>query len=65
MYAIRSYYAFQANCCSLALIRELKRHRPEIVTVIGGANCEREMGEAIRRRYPEVDFVGRGRNNFV
>jgi len=51
---------FQANCCSLALIRELKRHRPEVVTVIGGANCEREMGEEIRRRYPEVDFVGRG-----
>jgi magnesium-protoporphyrin IX monomethyl ester (oxidative) cyclase len=40
---------FQANCCSLALIRQLKRVRPKVVTVMGGANCETVMGEELMR----------------
>jgi ribosomal peptide maturation radical SAM protein 1 len=51
---------FQSNCCSLAIIRELKRKRPEIVTLIGGANCEGEMGEEMFARYPDIDFLARG-----
>ncbi len=51
---------FQSNCASLAIIRELKRRRPETITVIGGANCEAEMGAELRRLYAEVDYVGRG-----
>ena len=31
---------FESNCSSLALTQEIKRRRPEIFTVIGGANCE-------------------------
>jgi magnesium-protoporphyrin IX monomethyl ester (oxidative) cyclase len=51
---------FQANCCSLAAIRELKRRTPDVLSVIGGANCETQMGEEIMKLYPEVDFIGRG-----
>ena len=51
---------FQANCCSLATIRELKRRRPDLLALMGGANCETVMGEEVMRLYPEVDFVGRG-----
>jgi ribosomal peptide maturation radical SAM protein 1 len=51
---------FQANCSSLAVIRELKRRHPEVITVMGGANCETEMGQELMARYEELDFVGRG-----
>ena len=51
---------FQANCCSLASIRAIKSARPDILTVMGGANCETVMGEEVMKLYPEVDFVGRG-----
>lgn len=51
---------FQSNCCSLAVIREIKRRRPDILTVIGGANCEGPQGEELIARYEEIDFVGRG-----
>ena len=51
---------FQANGSSIAIIRELKKHHPEILTVIGGANCETEMGLELMAQYPEIDFVGRG-----
>jgi len=51
---------FQANCCSLALIQEVKKRRPEVLTMIGGANCETKMGAELLARYPAIDFVGRG-----
>ena len=51
---------FQANCCSLALSREIKRQQPDILTLIGGANCETEMGQELLAQYPDVDFIGRG-----
>jgi ribosomal peptide maturation radical SAM protein 1 len=51
---------FQSNCCSLAVIGEMKRRHPEVITVLGGANCEADMGEELWRQYPEIDYVGRG-----
>ncbi len=51
---------FQANCSSLAIIKELKQRHPEFLTVMGGANCETEMGLELLDKYPEIDFVGRG-----
>ena len=51
---------FQQNCSSLALMRELKKRRPEIITVMGGNNCEGEMGEELFDRFPEIDYMGRG-----
>ena len=52
--------SFQQNCSSLAMIRRLKATHPEIVTVMGGANCEAEMGEELFRRFPEIDYIGQG-----
>lgn len=51
---------FQSNCCSLAVIQEIKKRRPDILTLVGGANCEGEMGEEMFARYKDIDFVGRG-----
>ena len=51
---------FQANCCSLALAQEIKRRRPDIRTMMGGANCEGEQGLELIANYPSLDFVGRG-----
>lgn len=51
---------FCQNLASFALARRLKARNPRVVTVMGGANCETSMGEAIARHVPEVDFVFSG-----
>lgn len=51
---------FQQHCASLALLRRVKELDPAIVTMIGGANCEAEMGVATHTHYPWVDFVVSG-----
>jgi ribosomal peptide maturation radical SAM protein 1 len=51
---------FQQNCASLALLRRLKARHPEILTVMGGANCEGAMGGALHRLFPCVDYVCSG-----
>jgi ribosomal peptide maturation radical SAM protein 1 len=51
---------FQQNCASLLLMRALKRARPTVLTALGGANCEAEMGEELFARFPEIDYVGQG-----
>lgn len=51
---------FQQNCASLALLRRIRERAPEVVTVMGGANCESEMGRAIHSSYPWVDYVFSG-----
>ncbi|MCI0345652.1 MAG: RiPP maturation radical SAM protein 1, partial [Chloroflexi bacterium] len=50
---------FQTTAC-LALGRELKRARPDLVTVLGGANCESPMGEELARHAGGIDFVVSG-----
>lgn len=51
---------FQQNCASLLLIRAIKRAQPAILTAMGGANCEAEMGEELFARFPEIDYIGQG-----
>jgi magnesium-protoporphyrin IX monomethyl ester (oxidative) cyclase len=51
---------FQQHTASLALLRAVRERDPEIVTVIGGTNCEGAMGMAARRAFPWVDFVFSG-----
>jgi ribosomal peptide maturation radical SAM protein 1 len=48
---------FQQHCASLALLRRIRELNPEIVTFMGGANCEAEMGMTTHREFPWVDFV--------
>ena len=50
-------------CQSLAtfgMARELKRRNSRVVTVMGGANCESPMGQAIVANIPVIDFVFSG-----
>lgn len=51
---------FLQNVPSLALAKELKRLRPEVITVMGGSNCDGVMGHALHRNHPFIDHVVRG-----
>ncbi len=56
---------FQQNVATLALARRLKERYPHLVVVLGGANCEGEMGLAIHRLFPFVDYVCSGEGDLV
>jgi ribosomal peptide maturation radical SAM protein 1 len=51
---------FQQHCPSLALLRRIRELAPEVITVMGGGNCEGEMGLATHRHFPWVDYVVSG-----
>lgn len=51
---------FQQNIPALALARSLKQAAPQVLTAMGGANCDGEQGDAIHRNFPFVDYVFRG-----
>jgi magnesium-protoporphyrin IX monomethyl ester (oxidative) cyclase len=51
---------FQQHCASLALLARIRDLDPEVVTLMGGANCEGEMGEATLAAFPWVDLVVSG-----
>jgi Radical SAM superfamily/B12 binding domain len=47
------------NACALYLLREVKRRRPEIVTVLGGPTASAEA-ESVESNCPYVDFIVAG-----
>ncbi len=51
---------FQQHCASLALLRRIRELAPDIVTMLGGANCEGSMGAVAHEHYPWVDYVVSG-----
>lgn len=51
---------FAQTVACIALARRLKDQRPDIVTVLGGANCEGAMGRAIASHIAPIDFVVSG-----
>jgi ribosomal peptide maturation radical SAM protein 1 len=51
---------FEQQTASLALLRRIKEIDPSVVTMLGGANCEAEMGWAVIQEFPWVDFVVSG-----
>jgi ribosomal peptide maturation radical SAM protein 1 len=51
---------FEQTCASLAFLRRIKAIRPGITTIMGGANCEGRMGEAIGKLCSDIDFVFSG-----
>jgi len=51
---------FQQNVACLALAKRLKDKAPEIVTIMGGANCDGVQGPALHRNYAFLDFVFSG-----
>ncbi|HEX4790925.1 MAG TPA: RiPP maturation radical SAM C-methyltransferase, partial [Actinospica sp.] len=51
---------FEQHTPSLALLRRIHELDPDVITMMGGANCETVMGEATHRLFPWVDYVVSG-----
>jgi ribosomal peptide maturation radical SAM protein 1 len=51
---------FMQNVPSFGLLRKIKERNPQVITSMGGANCEFPMGTVIARRVPFVDYVFSG-----
>lgn len=51
---------FQQHCASLALLKRIRDLNPDTVLLMGGANCEGEMGAETLRAFPWVDCVVSG-----
>jgi len=51
---------FFQNVPSFALARRLKKKRPDITVIMGGANCEGNMGIEMVNHVPWLDFVFSG-----
>jgi ribosomal peptide maturation radical SAM protein 1 len=58
---------FDQTHAALAILRAIKRNLPETLTLIGGANCESEMGRALADVAPMVDhvFCGEAEQSFT
>ncbi|MGK7877582.1 MAG: RiPP maturation radical SAM C-methyltransferase [Xenococcaceae cyanobacterium] len=51
---------FEQHCASLAVLRQIRQLAPEVITFMGGANCEASMGQVTQQAFPWVDFVVSG-----
>jgi ribosomal peptide maturation radical SAM protein 1 len=51
---------FEQHCASLALLRRVHELDPSVITMLGGANCEADMGWATIRCFPWLDVVVSG-----
>ena len=51
---------FQQHCASLALLKRIHELSPDTVLLIGGANCEGEMGLETLESFPFVDCIVSG-----
>ncbi|WP_282605922.1 RiPP maturation radical SAM C-methyltransferase [Pelagibius sp. Alg239-R121] len=58
---------FEQTAFSLALLRRLKARRPDVITILGGANCESEMGIGLHALSagPDYVFSGESEESFV
>jgi ribosomal peptide maturation radical SAM protein 1 len=57
---VGSTSTFQQHVASLALLRRIRERAPDMITMMGGANCETVMGRATHRQFEWVDFVVSG-----
>ena len=51
---------FEQTAASLAMAAELKRRRPSIKIVFGGANCHGPMGPTLLRNFRQIDYLFTG-----
>jgi ribosomal peptide maturation radical SAM protein 1 len=51
---------FHQTVSSFALARKIKERNPNVITVIGGANCESPMGQEIAKNVEQINFVFSG-----
>lgn len=56
---------FQQHCASLALLKRIRELSPETVLLMGGANCEGEMGVETLRAFPFVDCAVSGEADHI
>ncbi|NTU41954.1 MAG: RiPP maturation radical SAM protein 1 [Nitrospirales bacterium] len=56
---------FQQTCAAIDIARGIKKRRPDVVTVIGGANCSQPMGKAILDTTPHMDYVFSGESDLT
>jgi ribosomal peptide maturation radical SAM protein 1 len=53
----------EQTAASVALLKRIKKLRPDVVTIIGGANCEGEMAEGIASLTSAIDFIFSGESD--
>ena len=51
---------FSQNVASIGMARRIKARNPDVVVVLGGANCEGEMGRVVADQVDAVDYVFSG-----
>jgi ribosomal peptide maturation radical SAM protein 1 len=51
---------FAQNVACISMARKLKEQNPNLITVMGGANCEAVMGREIAAQVEAIDFVFSG-----
>lgn len=51
---------FAQNCASLAVLRKIRELAPEVITMMGGANCDTPMGPVLHRNFAWVDYIMTG-----
>jgi ribosomal peptide maturation radical SAM protein 1 len=55
---------FYQNLAALALAKKLKLRWPNKTVVLGGANCDGELGQSLIEHFPFLDFVFAGEVDF-
>ncbi len=56
---------FQQHCASLALLKRIRELNPKTITLMGGANCEGEMGIETLKAFPWVDCAVSGESDHI
>lgn len=56
---------WEQNNASIALLNGLKHNRPEIITLVGGSNCEGEMAQGIASLSDSIDYIFSGEGETV
>ena len=51
---------FRQHVASLALLRRIREKAPNVITMLGGANCETVMGRTTHKCFEWVDYVVSG-----
>jgi ribosomal peptide maturation radical SAM protein 1 len=51
---------FQQTAASIAIANALKRVAPDVIVVIGGANCDGDMAYGVAQAAPLIDYVFQG-----
>jgi magnesium-protoporphyrin IX monomethyl ester (oxidative) cyclase len=51
---------FSQTVSSIAMARIIKKRNPNVITLLGGANCESPMGQEIAKNIEHIDFVFSG-----